>query len=153
MRNFSITNLEQSDRLFSAGLRLSTADYIIESRFIKAHGFMEINEQPFGRVDRLSDLKKVEDNQNYSAAWSLGKLIHLLPNSICSAYDEEGCELDDDGAEFYLVIYKNVVKYIEDGGRCRLSAHGACLLDAVVEIMEKLLREQYFTCPEEEFYD
>ncbi len=147
MRNFSITNLEQSKRLFYAGLELSTADYIIQHRISKVGGVVNVGETPI-IVKAPSDLKKAEDNDSFSAAWSLGKLIHMMPDFIPSAYDKDGNEMSDEYAVFNLVMGKNAVKYVEDGGRCRLSACGSCLLDAVVEMTIILLEDGCFTYSE-----
>ena len=78
MRNFSITNLEQSKRLFYAGLKLSTADYIIQHSISKVSGVVDVEETPI-KVEMKSDLQKAENNDSFSAAWSLGKLIYMMP--------------------------------------------------------------------------
>ena len=149
MRNFSITNLEQSKRLYYAGLKLSTADYIIQHSISKVGGVVDVEETPI-RVERQSDLKKAEDNDSFSAAWSLGKLIYMMPDSIPSAYDEYGNTMPDEFAVFNLVMEQNSVKYVADSERCRLKSNGSCLLDAVVEMVEMLLKEDYVTYSEDE---
>lgn len=149
MRNFSITNLEQSKRLYYAGLKLSTADYIIQHCISKVGGVVDVEETPI-RVERQSDLKKAEDNDSFSAAWSLGKLIYMMPDSIPSAYDEYGNTMPDEFAVFNLVMGQNSVKYVADSERCRLKSNGSCLLDAVVEMVEMLLKEDYVTYSEDE---
>lgn len=45
MRNYSITNLEQSKRLFYAGLKFRTADYIVDSTFSKVESVMNVIEK------------------------------------------------------------------------------------------------------------
>ena len=67
---------------------------------------------------------KTHRYDSFSAAWSLGRLIHMMPDDISSAYDKDGNEMPDDFAVFILVMEKNSVKYIEDGGRCRLRVCG-----------------------------
>lgn len=148
MRNFSITNLEQSKRLYYAGLKLSTADYIIQYSISKVSGVVDVEETPI-KVERPSDLQKAEDNDSFSAAWSLGKLIYMMPYSIPSAYDEYENTMPDEFAVFNLVMGQNSVKYVADGSRCRLRANGSCLLDAVVEMVEMLLKEEYFDYSED----
>lgn len=148
MRNFSITNLEQSKRLYFAGLKLSTADYIIQYSISKVSGVVDVEETPI-KVERPSDLQKAEDNDSFSAAWSLGKLIYMMPDSIPSAYDEYENTMPDEFAVFNLVMGQNSVKYVADGSRCRLRANGSCLLDAVVEMVEMLLKEEYFDYSED----
>ena len=156
MRNYSITNLEQSKRLFYAGLKFRTADYIVDSTFSKVESVMNVIEKPM-RIEAPSDLKKAETSKYMSVAWSLGKLIHMLPDSIPSAYDEDQNEVDDgESLDFNLVIGRNSIRYVSDNGVCRLSASGACLLDAAVDIMEKILKESYYLYDddgEDEWYD
>lgn len=148
MHNYSITNLEQSKRLYFAGLKLSTADYIIKHSISKVSGVVDAEETPI-KVERKSDLQKVEGNDSFSAAWSLGKLIYMMPDSIPSAYDEYENTMPDEFAVFNLVMEQNSVKYVADGSRCRLRANGSCLLDAVVEMVEMLLKEEYFDYSED----
>lgn len=156
MRNYSITNLEQSKRLFYAGLKLRTADYIVDSTFEKVDGVMNVREKPI-RIEAPSDLKKAETSKYHSAAWSLGKLIHMLPDTIPSAYDEDGNVIDNEEPfTFELVINRNSIKYVTDNGICRLSTSGSCLLDAAVDMMEKILKESYYLYKddgEDEWYD
>ena len=156
MRNYSITNLEQSKGLFYAGLKLRTADYIVDSTFSKVESVINVIEKPI-RIEAPSDLKKAETSKYISVAWSLGKLIHMLPDSIPSAYDEDGNEVNDgDPIDFNLFIGRSSIQYISDNGVCRLSAAGACLLDAAVNMMEKILKESYYLYDddgEDEWYD
>lgn len=81
----------------------------------------------------------------------------MLPDSILSAYDEDQNEVDDgESLDFNLVIGRNSIRYVSDNGVCRLSASGACLLDAAVDIMEKILKESYYLYDddgEDEWYD
>ncbi len=74
MRNYSITNLEQSKRLFYAGLKFRTADYIVDSTFSKVESVMNVIEKPI-RIESSSDLKKAETSKYMSVAWSLGKFF------------------------------------------------------------------------------
>lgn len=156
MRNYSITNLEQSKRLFYAGLKFRTADYIVDSTFSKVESVMNVIEKPI-RIEAPSDLKKAETNKYMSVAWSLGKLIHMMPDMIPSAYDESGNEVaDGEPIDFELVIGRDFIRYVSDNGVCRLSASGACLLDAAVDMMENILKESYFLYDddgEDEWYD
>ena len=156
MRNYSITNLEQSKRLFYAGLKFRTADYIVDSTFSKVESVMNVIEKPI-RIEAPSDLKKAETNKYMSVAWSLGKLIHMMPDMIPSAYDESGNEIaDGEPIDFELVIGRDFIRYVSDNGVCRLSASGACLLDAAVDMMENILKESYYLYDddgEDEWYD
>ena len=156
MRNYSITNLEQSKRLFYAGLKLRTADYIVDSTFEKVDGVMNVREKPI-RIEAPSDLKKAESNKYFSTAWSLGKLIHMMPDTIPSAYDENGNEIaDGEPIDFELVISRNSIRYISEDGVCRFQYSGSTLLDAAVDMMERLLKDSYYVYDddgEDEWYD
>ena len=58
--------------------------------------------------------------------------------------------------DFNHVIDRNSIRYVSDNGVCRLSASGACLLDATVDMMEKNLKESYYLYDddgEDEWYD
>ena len=58
--------------------------------------------------------------------------------------------------DFNHVIGRNSIRYVSDNGVCRLSALGACLLDAAVNMMEKILKESYYLYDddgEDEWYD
>ena len=110
MRNYSITNLEQSKRLFYAGLKFRTADYIVDSTFSKVESVMNVIEKPM-RIEAPSALKKAETSKYMSVAWSFGKLIHMLPDSIPSAYDEDNNEVaDGEPMDFNLVIGRNSIR-------------------------------------------
>lgn len=117
---------------------------------------MNVIEKPI-RIESSSDLKKAETSKYMSVAWSLGKLIHMMPDMIPSAYDESGNEVaDGEPIDFELVIGRNSIRYVSDNGVCRLSASGACLLDAAVDMMEKILKESYYLYDddgEDEWYD
>ena len=78
MRNYSITNLEQSKRLFYAGLKFRTADYIVDSTFSKVESVMNVIEKPM-RIEAPSDLKKAETSKYMSVAWSLMRLPMVNP--------------------------------------------------------------------------
>lgn len=70
---------------------------------------MNVEETPI-RVEIPSDLKKAEDNDFYSAVWSFGKHINMMPDDISSAYDEYGIRIPDEYATFNLIIEQNNVK-------------------------------------------
>lgn len=143
MRNFSITNLEQSKRLFYAGLNISTADYIIQRKISKVSSVVNVEELPI-RIDVPSDLKKAEDNDSFSAAWSLGKLVQMMPEIISSQYDENGYDIgDDSNCDFHLILEKNRVLYRNGNDICHFTTHGSCLIEAVVEMIVELLKNEY----------
>ena len=142
MRNYSITNLEQSKRLADAGLELSTADYHTLVKMDKQNGIINIEETSY-LIDKPTDWDNVLTNPNFTAAWSLGKLIEMMPSEIISQWDENGNDVGADiNTEFHLIILKDEIIYRNDVGMEHLTSKGACLLDATVGMMEKLLKEE-----------
>ena len=77
-------------------------------------------------------------------AWSLGKLINLLPSNITSQYDiNEKEQPDEGGVEYHLWMDKNYVMYSSDDGRQRFLTTGVNLIDSVVEMVRQLLAEDF----------
>lgn len=141
MRNLSITSVVQSKRLADAGLSLSTADYHTLVKMDKQNGIINIEETPF-LIDKQTDWDTVLTNPNFTVAWSLGKLIEMMPSELISQWDENGNDVGADiNTEFHLIILKNEIIYRNDVGMEHLTSKGACLLDAAVDMMEKLLKE------------
>ena len=141
MRNLSITSVVQSKRLADAGLGLSTADYHTLVKMDKQNGIINIEETPF-LIDKQTDWDTVLTNPNFTVAWSLGKLIEMMPSELISQWDENGNDVGADiNTEFHLIILKNEIIYSNDVGMEHLTSKGACLLDAAVDMMEKLLKE------------
>lgn len=100
MRNLSITSVVQSKRLADAGLSLSTADYHTLVKMDKQNGIINIEETPF-LIDKQTDWDTVLTNPNFTVAWSLGKLIEMMPSELISQWDENG---NDVGADINTVI-------------------------------------------------
>ena len=141
MENLSITNLEQSKLLVMAGLDVSTADFSVLVNMKKENGVIIIEETPYPNYT-ITYNQDIAENKNFTAAWSLGKLIELLPQEIVSQYDIEDHEQPDpDGVIFDLTIDKTSVSYISYDHRMRYSEDGENVLDAVVNMVLKLLKD------------
>ena len=68
----------------------------------------------------------------------------MLPADIVSQYDINGVEQEDEGGvEYHLWIEKNYVMYNSLDGRRRLLTTGKNILDAVVEMVITLLKEDF----------
>ena len=95
MTNLSITNLEQSKLLVMAGLDVETADFSVLVK-MKKEAEVVTPSMPLWRApypnDTITYNQDIADNKNFTAAWSLGKLIDLLPQEIVSQYDIEDNE-------------------------------------------------------------
>ena len=143
MENLSITNLDQSKLLAKAGLDISTSDFCVLVKMKKENGIIIIEETPYPN-DTITYNQDIENNKNFTAAWSLGKLIDILPADIVSQYDINGVEQEDEGGvEYHLWIEKNYVMYNSLDGRRRLLTTGKNILDAVVEMVITLLKEDF----------
>lgn len=143
MENSSITNLEQSKLLVKAGLDVSTADFSVLVKMKKENGIIIVEESPYPN-DTITYNQDIENNKNFTAAWSLGRLIDMLPADIISQYDIDGVEQDDEGGvEYHLWIDKNYVMYNALDGRRRFLTTGKNVLDAVVEMIIALLKEDF----------
>ena len=141
MTNLSITNLEQSKLLVMAGLSVETADFSVLVKMKKENGIITIEESPYPN-DTITYNQGIADNKNFTAAWSLGKLIDLLPQEIVSQYDiEDNEQPDPEGVIYDLTIDKTSVSYIAYDHRMRYSEDGDNVLDAVVKMVVKLLKD------------
>lgn len=143
MTNLSVTDLEQSKALVNAGLDAITADYAVLVKLKKANGVISVEETPFPN-DGVNYGQGLNENKNFTAAWSLGRLVEMLPAEITSAYDVDGNEQPEEyGVTYRLVMGKTSVEYVSEDGRRRLTTNGAYLLDAVVEMILSIKKEDY----------
>lgn len=154
MKSYTVTNIIQSKRLVDAGLNLSTADLYLNVRVVKDYGAIEVYEDPYF-IARIEERNYITDHDNryYAAAWSLGKLIQMMPDTIPSACDEDGNKMPNDSTLFKLTIDRTSIKYVEDGGKCLLRANGSCLLEAAVRMVELLINNFFFSYLEDESED
>lgn len=81
----------------------------------------------------------------------------MLPDTIPSAYDKSGDEVaNGEPIDFELVIGHNSIRYVSEDGVCRFQYSGSTLLDAAVDMTERLLKDSYFQYDadgEDEWYD
>ena len=123
------TTREQSKRLLSLGLKRETADM--------SYTAIVVNHKVDYRLD-CSTPKSID-----IPAWSLGRLIEMLPSPI---YPKE--ELPSFSGCAYLnltpiVVWYNYIDYdMED--RTLISWRGNGLFSAVVDAIEWLIKEGYF---------
>lgn len=105
------TSMEQSKILLDLGLDPKTADMWYH---------------PDYSYDNIPDLSRRCRVENIPA-WSLSKLLRLLPDVI-----KQG----DDCLTFSLI--KNVIEYCNSNGEAVYSAGGDCFVDAAVEMFQKI---------------
>lgn len=82
-----------------------------------------------------------------SPAWSLSRLIGLMPNDICYLADESIDTTDEEavmsapGIQYDLRMNNNSVRYASYSEEEKFCAYGATLIDAVVDAVIWLLDE------------
>ena len=135
------TTREQSERLLALGLKKETADMTIH---IKNDDGWYVTAEPFYEwEDDMNTLPSLEDTEPILPAWSLGRLMEMLPNPIkisenlptfnhyafldLSAESVVYCWEDYDGADRALVGFT-----------------GNGFFAAVVDATEWLIKEGYF---------
>ncbi len=136
MENLSITNLEQSRILVSNGMDTFTSDCSVFVHLKKGNGTIEIEEKAF--LNQSLPINKGE-NENVAAAWSLGKLIDILPTEIWSSFDVNNIEQPEGSVRYILNMGKDWVTYVAMDGRRRYLTKGESILDAVVKMVIQLL--------------
>ena len=136
METLSITNLEQSRTLVSNGMDSFTSDSSVFVHLKKRNGTIEVEEKVFLNQ---SLPKNKGENENVAAAWSLGKLIDILPTEIWSSFDINNIEQPEGSIRYILNMGKDWVTYVAMDGRRRYLTKGDNLLDAVVKIVVQLL--------------
>ena len=127
------TDRNQSERLLSLGLKRETAD------MIWTHAYYST----WAATARENPLYFHEADEDTIPAWSLGRLLEMLPNLI---YPKE--ELPSFSGYAYLNYTKIAVWYnytdydMED--RTLISWRGNGLFSAVVDCIEWLIKEGHF---------
>lgn len=80
-------------------------------------------------------------------AWSVSRLISLMPNDICYLADEsidvtdEEAVMSDPGIQYDLRMNNNSVRYASYSEEEKFCAYGATLIDAVVDAVIWLIDE------------
>lgn len=123
------TSRVQSERLLALGLKKETADMYLQSVLNDEWSpFVPI---AFPYSDRPEEII-APDVVNVIPAWSLHRLIEMMPKSI---YHNK--------VDWYKVIYNSSVCY----ERCEYSCYRSCEIDLYVDIInciEWLIKEGYF---------
>lgn len=82
------TTREQSKRLLTLGLKKETADMTIH---IKGDGSWYVTAEPFYEWENdMNTLPSLEEAEQVLPAWSLGRLIKLMPKTAIM-HTQEGC--------------------------------------------------------------
>lgn len=118
------TNKEQSHRLLEAGMRPDTADIYLDE-FELPVAF------EYGRVEN-----HVDQDMAFPA-WSLSKLINMLPATISQRNRPDlSLEITKDSVYWFI-------QYTELGYDCKHEVMKKNVLDAVVNMIEWLIKEGY----------
>lgn len=113
------TSREQSERLLALGLRKETADMVYQA----------IGATPF------NVWYKTEIENNFFPAWSLHRLIEMMPEEI--DFPLRGMPKD-----FYFEIHRGLVRY-HNGHVCCVMEGGG-YYKGVIDCIEWLIKEGYF---------
>ena len=129
------TDSKQSLKLMSAGIPDSTADMYLVKHWACCMGDLKIMDKHFHDYP--------PEGVDHIEAWSLSRLIDLLPSEIYLS------ENDDDDEKFAILkwklqVEKNRVRYFLDSSRSPLyETEGVNTIDAVVNMLVKLCEEGY----------
>ena len=135
------TTREQSERLLALGLKKETADMTIH---IKNDDGWYVTAEPFDEwEDDMNTIPSLEDTEQILPAWSLGRLIEMLPSPIPISEN-----LQPFPPYAYLDLSKVSARYYwedYDGDkRAFASFCGNGFFAAVVDATEWLIKEGYF---------
>ena len=135
------TSRVQSEHLLSLGLKKETADMTIH---IKNDDGWYVTAEPFYEwEDDMNTLPSLEETEQILPAWSLGRLLEMLPSPI---------PISEDLPTFHRYAYLDLSKvsahyYWEDydgAERTLASFCGNGLFAAVVDAIEWLIKEGNF---------
>lgn len=118
------TTREQSKRLIELGLNPNTSDM---HHYRWSEGYWEIENCP----PRGS-------NSNFIPAWSLHRLIEMLPNKI------EWLSVMLSRTSYHPVIYKDKIEYIDMEGWRHVFSDKDNIYDNIIDSIEWLIKENYF---------
>lgn len=135
------TTREQSERLLALGLKKETADMTIH---IKNDDGWYVTAEPFYEWENdMNTLPSLEETEPILPAWSLGRLLEMLPSLI---------PISEDLLTFHHYAYLGLSKvsayyYWEDydeSQRTLVSFCGNDFFAAIVDATEWLIKEGYF---------
>ena len=148
------TNKEQSHRLLEAGVRPETADMVLlyvddESNIAPWEDIRKDEKGKFfydvyGETYTLTESVLLRDSPDYDhsyqddcPAWSLSKLINMLPATISQRNRPDlSLEITKDSVYWFI-------QYTELGYDCKHEVMKKNVLDAVVNMIEWLIKEGY----------
>lgn len=128
------TSKEQSERLLALGLKVETADmsyYILDDEPVLTIGMAQVSREILkgGKV-----VKK--QNAEIIPAWSLHRLIELLPQDI---------HLDDYAdTHYYLTINPFKVIYVNSHRLWICQRDEGCLYDKLIDTIEWTIKNNFF---------
>ena len=135
------TTREQSERLLALGIKKETADMTIH---IKNDDGWYVTAEPFYEwEDDMNTFPSLEEPEPILPAWSLGRLLEMLPSTI---------PISEDLPTFHHYAYLDLSKvsahyYWEDydgDERALVSFCGKGFFSAVVDATEWLIKEGHF---------
>ena len=127
------TNKIQSIHLLALGLKKETSDMTIH---IKYDGSWYVTADPFYEwEDDMNTLPSLEDTEQILPAWSLHRLIEIMPEYIVLS-----------GQEHYISIREHCVKYVLDGSESNYMGvwSGYTLYDKLINCIVWLIEEGKF---------
>lgn len=119
------TTKEQSKRLIDLGLNLNTSDM---HHYRWSEGYWVIESCP----PRGS-------NSNFIPAWSLHRLIDILPDEI-----EWVSDIQSHTSYYHPVFYKDKIKYTDMEGWKHVFSDKDNIYDNIIDCIEWLIKKKYF---------
>lgn len=129
------TNKKQSSRLLEAGIRPDTADCYLQ-RITETDDWSSNNVQDM-IIESWMDKPGLLDMDGRYPAWSLSKMIDMLPATISQRNRPDlSLEITKDSVYWFI-------QYTELGYDCKHEVMKKKVLDAVVNMIEWLIKEGY----------
>ena len=101
------TTKEQSERLLALGLKKETADMTIH---IKGDGGWYVTAEPFYEWgDDMNTIPSLEETEQILPAWSLGRLIKLMPRTAIMHTEEGDARIDIDMYAIEILVSDNSI--------------------------------------------
>ena len=101
------TTREQSEHLLALGLNEETADMTIH---LKSDGGWYVTAEPFYEwEDDMNTLPSLEEAEQVLPAWSLGRLIKLMPKTAIMHTQEEDARIDIDMYAIEILVNDNPI--------------------------------------------
>lgn len=101
------TTREQSERLLALGIKKETADMTIH---LKSDGGWYVTAEPFYEwEDDMNTLPSLEEAEQVLPAWSLGRLIKLMPRTAIMHTQEGDTSIDIDMYAIEILVNDNPI--------------------------------------------